>query len=1007
MKLKSLIFVSLLSLFVVCSGNGKSPVWADLFYPGQFRLWYQPETSLDPEIVRENSKRWDQTDVRLETVERGVCLSAGPIPAFGVSVCVPDDAFGSKKLELQNILTFWRENPDSRSERMNFPFAETGGASLSVRLFKTLVEDLDGNWLVLSGDSGLDSALDRIGFPASARRSVFEGNSGSRPHSTRLWNGFSVFAGPDLVRIIFHSPYILNSENVLVLEIPGDVSVLSDFFASIEEHNRDVSALCKNELPSLSEWFAGTEAPLGRYLEFGNEKEYAVCTRKTDLKLGEAVYSLWKEEGFLIPGETLLRIEAEKPGFGTVLVDFPWSVLKKNGSISLNDGIETKTVTLSDRTFEEGDSYYSVRNGTYSVCSSGIRPDLTERFCGSPGRLETGNDPIDKQEFCDLESFRLEEINFNGIFTSGKLDDRGKFADLEFLGKTSCNPDSLSLKFAGFEVPIRTSEHKILPGRILTVGNGDFLERNVLLSKANLKKLEYSNSISLLDRGSGREVTLFPAPSWIPVLRKSDGYVSSLLFRNGVWRPHPFSASETILEDLRLKNAMDPGIATKSGFSNVSFSAELSEISWMGSYEGSSAISADRFVELDSEEEGFRFLEIVNGSQILSYLIPLRKGKNVFSSGKLVCFPDVTTWILPELSLGSSGTIRLLSNDADSVSDRLDWNSQSGPGVNSVSQKTRRSAVSVYSSGGERIWKNSGLSNPDRRKQSCTGTEASPGETNRIPPFLYKENRNSITDIFNPRLSWNLPPFLNGSEISLLQISSGQTQFPRNTEIGRFVDFWNSLKPVLQGDSVFSEDTMTYLFPSFGEGLIGIPASTGILIDSVYPHPAVSSNEWFTLCNRGNLSVDVRSLEIRDSSAADRIVEYSARFGNSLPEGWNSLYPNPQTWIFGDRFLHSGECGYVLSPGFKNETLPFADARHKKIFTIDKTTTIGNGISKNEGLDLFQERSSGFSHVHSYGNQRSPRPAVIDAETGDVMRLKPGRTGDGVEDYEILKKESL
>ncbi|EMG20530.1 hypothetical protein LEP1GSC150_0140, partial [Leptospira interrogans serovar Copenhageni str. LT2050] len=161
------------------------------------------------------------------------------------------------------------------------------------------------------------------------------------------------------------------------------------------------------------------------------------------------------------------------------------------------------------------------------------------------------------------------------------------------------------------------------------------------------------------------------------------------------------------------------------------------------------------------------------------------------------------------------------------------------------------------------------------------------------------------------------------------------------------------------------------------------------------------------ICNLGSGSVDIRSLEIRDSSSADRLVEYSFRFGNNLPVGWNDFNPSTFTWSFGDRFLNSGECGYVLSPNFKNESVPFSSVTFRKIFTIDKTNTIGNGIGKNEGLDLFQEIQGVLFHIHSYGNQLSPFPFAIDAETDDLILLKENRTGDSISDYEIKKKERL
>ncbi|MBE8345862.1 hypothetical protein IQA88_19590, partial [Leptospira interrogans serovar Pomona] len=104
--------------------------------------------------------------------------------------------------------------------------------------------------------------------------------------------------------------------------------------------------------------------------------------------------------------------------------------------------------------------------------------------------------------------------------------------------------------------------------------------------------------------------------------------------------------------------------------------------------------------------------------------------------------------------------------------------------------------------------------------------------------------------------------------------------------------------------------------------------------------------------------------------------------------------PTSFDWIFSDKFLNSGECGYVLSPNFKNESVPFHSATFRKIFTIDKTTTIGNGIGKNEGLDLFQEIQGNFVHIHSYGNQFSPFPFSIDADTDDLIFLKENRSGD-------------
>ncbi|EMF84059.1 hypothetical protein LEP1GSC188_4345 [Leptospira weilii serovar Topaz str. LT2116] len=422
----------------------------------------------------------------------------------------------------------------------------------------------------------------------------------------------------------------------------------------------------------------------------------------------------------------------------------------------------------------------------------------------------------------------------------------------------------------------------------------------------------------------------------------------------------------------------------------------------MGSYDGTVSVSADRFIEIDSTFITSRILEIISGNKSYRFILPLKPGRNVLSIGKLVCFPKVETWIAPELSLGSKGKIRLLFVDGNIENDWVSWDSL---GINSTSLKLRRSASKIRTLSGANVWKNSALSDVSSRKTSCIGTEASPGFENRSLPFFQKEYSENLNSILDPWISFNLDR--NSPSDGSIQVFTFQPNGSVRLSTSGFLNLWSDLRSGILGSLNIRKEVLNYLVPVGGEELVGIPGSSGILISAVYPNPTVSTNEWLSICNWGLESVDVRNLEIRDSSSSDRLVEYSFRFGINTPLGWINYNPTSFGWIFSDRFLNSGECGYILSPNFKNESVPFHSSTFRKVFTIDKTTTIGNGIGKNEGLDLFQEIQGNLVHIHSYGNQLSPFPFSIDADTDDLILLKENRSGDSSSDYEIKKKGNL
>ncbi|OQM32067.1 LIC11755 family lipoprotein [Leptospira interrogans] len=1004
MKFK-FVFVASFLLFTLdsCRGKGNSAFLFPITNVGEFKFFYEPENTFNQEIQKEILEEWKNPSVKIHTVPGIVCLFSGTVSVFGISVCFPDQN-GNTELELQNILNFWSTHPNSGLEPEFLDYSLYDQASISIQLNKNLLEDINKDWFVLSGSKELDRMLKKEKFPETNWISVFSENSILRPHSTNSFMGFSVLATKGKVRILFSSRDFVSFTSSLVLEIPGNESVLTDFFSQIQKQNLNIINLCKNDLPVLSEVFGGTESFVGRFLEFSNSKKEPVCFKDLELETISGSYPIFSGTQFLIPGETILKTESGSVLPGSELSYFSWLDLKKKGNLTLKSKEILQIYKNSEKNFLEGERYYSSQNDFYSTCSDFFVSNSLKRFCMNPGfsfSNETGD--LNSQgdlSFCNLDNFQIEEANLTGLFLDGKLNSKHKFIDLEYFGNNICNPNYLSLESGEKEIPIWLDTKILKPGEILTLGKRDFIKGEILLSQVDLKDFEYKNTIFLKDRISKKIKILSNGFLETPILKRTDGSVFSILFRNGIKIPHPRITSDSFLSEISDFHFMNPGKRTEISDSSWNKVAEVSEISWMGSYDGNSSISADRFIEIDSGSASSQILEIISGTKSYRFLTSLQPGKNVFSIGKLICFPNVETWIVPEFNLSNIGKIRLLSTDEKNGSDWVIWDSM---GINSTSQKLRRSVIKVKTLSGKSVWKNSALSDSLERKSSCVGTEASPGYENRTFPFLYKEYSENLNSILDPWISFNFTQ----NQAGVIETFKYQPNFSIHLNVSKFLSLWSELYIKILENTDIRKNSMTYLIPLGGEGLIGIPGSSGILISGIYPNPSVTTNEWFSICNLGSGSVEIRSLEIRDSSSADRLVEYSFRFGNNLPVGWNDFNPSTFTWSFGDRFLNSGECGYVLSPNFKNESVPFSSVTFRKIFTIDKTNTIGNGIGKNEGLDLFQEIQGVLFHIHSYGNQLSPFPFAIDAETDDLILLKENRTGDSISDYEIKKKERL
>lgn len=164
MKLKS-VFTTIFLLFGLdsCRGKGNSAFLFPITNAGEFKLFYEPINTVVSDIPKEILEEWKYPGVKIKTAPGIVCLFSGTVSVFGISICFPDQN-GDIELELQNILKLWNTNSDSRTEAEFFEFSSNGQASVRIQQDRDLLEDINEDWLVLSGSKELDRMLQKENF---------------------------------------------------------------------------------------------------------------------------------------------------------------------------------------------------------------------------------------------------------------------------------------------------------------------------------------------------------------------------------------------------------------------------------------------------------------------------------------------------------------------------------------------------------------------------------------------------------------------------------------------------------------------------------------------------------------------------------------------------------------------------------------------------------------------------------------------------------------------------
>ncbi|TGJ99224.1 hypothetical protein EHO59_15210 [Leptospira semungkisensis] len=553
---------------------------------------------------------------------------------------------------------------------------------------------------------------------------------------------------------IFH---FQNEEILLVLPARGEKEIYFAFRftskgfqekirAKILLINRAALEECSLSIPVITEIFGETDSPIGRWIEIYNPNPFPICEEGLGIELFGTRIALPKTTGWISPFETRVYGESSSKLERFPLSGIRWGDLKKVGNLYLFSKQTSGSFPLPGGGYLFGEEYISWTNLGFSECKE------DETICMSPGRQDRNSIPSNKLPVCALNSIELEEVNPIGWKEGSILWADWKYLDLLYTGLEECDPSFLQIQWGNIQEPVSFSG-AWKPGQIFTIGSLPFLISSPNFSYRNLKAGKLGDPISLLDRSSGMRKILWDgvwktklgSPDRI-ILEKTDGSVASICFENGGPKIHAkINASRASALSLQIKDSNlnspnsieDANLRTSPGRractnSVLTNKAMFSEVSWMGSYQGTNPIAKDRFLEFVNKQgnPNAGLLRIVSGSgAVTSILFPLDPDSlTLLSAGASTCFPETSFWKDPAFSLPTSGKniVRLYDPDSGEVWDEFLYDS-SGPGINDTKNKIRKSAYSKEEQG-VRTWKVSSYAGKPFRDPTCALTDAHPSE---------------------------------------------------------------------------------------------------------------------------------------------------------------------------------------------------------------------------------------------------------------------------------------
>ena len=768
--------------------------------------------------------------------------------------------------------------------------------------------------------------------------------------------------------------YLVFSFKKEILKFPEENSVKD----LVESKNSDNLNQCKLGSPEITEIFTISGSYSGKFIEIKNNTSEIMCFKEFEIILNKNKYKNVYKIGYLLPGQVILFSE-ENGKFQSILeLALDWKELTDDTVIQLSvNGKDSffNGKSKNKQRVDEGD--ISVKNN-FKECSGITYFHKQKNLCMDPG--------IDiKKEFksCDIGKFSITEINPIGI--NGEL--TGKYIEFKYSGEEKCNLSDISYAIDDNRVPFSILEKIIEPNSIFLIGNNKYFE-NITVLNRDLRSLNLNSKVEIKKDNISIELINLNQIKEEFLIKKSDGLVFSIIYQDGVFKPHFSHESVNIKYAYKQKINGSPGeiIFNTNQYSNKGF---ISELNIYGSYNSKDSLTGDKFIEIESN--GDPYILKIYYSQALQNTIHIpanqKAEKILISRNKLACFPGTNLFLSDIINLNSDITkIELYSN-----SNLLDEFSKADFEELSYEDRTNRIRKSTTRTSYEKVWKFTNLfSIPREMDPNCFPyTSATPGFSNSYSPFLISSGRTEKNFSFLIHYPLNFP--YNSDNIEIYSDFSDKNKILftyRNTNISE------------QRESNYgSYDSDQLLYFKWKDSVdLNTLSMSSLVINAVHPNPSITQNEWVIICNRSKNSESILNFEFQDSIYFDKIVPFSYRYPNKNP-----LNSNKEKFSLNSENLENGECGYLIDPDSSNLILKSLNPLYTPIFTVRDDSTLGNGISQDENVNLYKLKNNTRILVSSYGNQFSHSPFKIKALEGETIILKEGRNGDSINDYRIEK----
>ena len=1009
----------LILLIFSCRHKKVAKIWEFPTRPNTeaFFFSYGARAGSDAEVNPNQPPSWGPS---LKVTDNSICLRSqddffrskefGPSLGFCVEKTADNESLLRSALKTLSELDETKVRPDG------FLSDEGTQAHLYFLSVTEIVNEISssGSRAFFLGDNRLHTALEkRMDLNFENYKSV-AGAKDHRIETSFSLPYFSIYTIDGAHKLIFpplDSSIPRSQFHYLVLEFtkfPEFISAYQSNFSKIQSINDTWEASCSREKLQITETMGYASGSTKRFIEWAGSKDNPSCISMLSLSIGGKKISLDTNSPFLFPGAVKLFVEESSPLEGIVLKDANWKDIKSASKLELSAFDFTDSWDLPENVnFNWAEEEFSLKKGNTSCewTSSIIR---NANLCGDPGLELDGtfvpgsqanssnpdnpNNPsspaglASNTNYCKPEDFTLTELNAFGLRPENRLDRTGKFIELSFLGANECKLSIMELLIGSVKVPFTIASKIVKPNSYWLITDGRHMTGVPNLVRRNLDFLQWQDTITLQTSTSSKIL-------W-KGLKAEDNFLSESMSKevysmhvNGEKFYHHREQKPNLLQAVyRVSHTMSPGEANNTNAPDAS--GELSEVLWAGGYKNSASLTEEKFVELRTKGDGTLELEIQMGTKLSRFYIPVSglDAFTVLSKSNFQCFPNSRSIVSDKLSLSDDVTTLRLKADGKNLQE-VKYFPLRDNGYNNTTQKIR---ASFSNSGINSIWRSSTKPLRISIAPDCQGQIfATPEASNEFEPFLADE-------IFDHQGNGRFYLAASVFDLNLPYSVKFYSHLPQEEAFLSLekTGIASLLKPVV---SILSTNGLFYQkLENYSD--LKLYNRDGIFIEGIMTNPMNPQNEWILFCNRSKVNRDMADYEIEDEDSPDRIDSYFKRKKLNLPSGVSA-----PAFLGNSTNLSPGQCGYLVDPESSLLNLKPMGIAPTLVFTVRTTSTIGNGVSSGEALDLFKYIGTERIHVHSFGNRYSHAPFTIPVSTDEITLLQPGKRGEGKYDYEVLK----